>query len=158
MLLSGILALVCSCNNLNNNGDAELTGSIYGTWVLDNLTIEASTSVISDGSLNTSVIDFTKTTPCYLVLGDDMMASARMGWDLELSAYSFSEESKTVRFNKSLSVSDDGKAMVLVGTYQVTELTPAKLVLRQPDFNIDIPGLFSSHQTAIYSFHRETKD
>ena len=85
------------------------------------------------------------------------MATAQFGWDLEMSSYSYDAEKNTIRFNKSLDVSDDGKAMVLVGTYDITELTPDKLTLRQPDVSIDIPGLFSSHQTAIYAFHRTTE-
>ena len=154
MALTGIFALVCSCDILNNNGDEDETGSIYGTWVLDNLTIEASSSVAGSGSQNNSVIDFTNTTPCYLII-DELVATAQMGWDVELSGYTFNAEQKTITFNRSLSVPDDGKAMVLVGLYDITELTANKLVLRQPDFNIDIPGIFSSHQTAIYSYHRK---
>ena len=131
---------------MNNDGDDHQTGSIYGTWVLDNLTIEASSSVIGSGSQNNSVIDFTNTTPCYLIIGD--VATARMGWDVEMSGYTYDAGQKTIRFNKSLSVSDDGKAMVLVGLYDIIELTADKLVLRQPDFNIDIPE---------YSYHRQTE-
>ena len=86
------------------------------------------------------------------------MASGRMGLDVELSGYSYDSNKNAIRFNRSISVSNDGKAMVLVGAYEITELTPTTLVLRQPDFNIDVPGLFSSHQTAIYAFHRVPND
>ena len=80
-----------------------------------------------------------------------------MGWDVEMTTFVYDATQMKLKFNDGLSVSDDGKAMVLVGTYDIRVLTPTRLVLRQPDFNIDIPGLFSSHQTAIYTFHR-TKD
>lgn len=155
LLLAGMMAMVCSCDEFNGGDDP--AGSIYGYWKLDKLTIEASTSVIGNGNLNTSAIDFTN-TPCYLFLGEDLMASGRMGLDLELSGYSYDAKQQAIRFNRSISVSNDGKAMVLVGTYEITELTLNTLVLRQPDFNIDIPGLFSSHQTAIYAFHRVAND
>lgn len=155
MLLAGLLGMTCSCNLLNGD-DAQASGSIFGTWKLDKLTIEASASVVGSGSQNTSVIDFTGNS-CYLNLSDKFLATAQFGWDLEMSSYSYDAEKNTIRFNKSLDVSDDGKAMVLVGTYDITELTPDKLTLRQPDVSIDIPGLFSSHQTAIYAFHRTTE-
>jgi len=154
LLLVGFSAAVCSCEGLINGNTEEQAGTIYGTWVLDQLTIEASASVIGNGSQNTSVIDFTN-APCYLVLGDNMVATAQMGLDIELSGYSYDSEARKVRFNDDLSVSNDGKAMVLIGVYEITELTADKLVLRQPDFNIDVPGIFSSHQTAIYAFHRK---
>ena len=74
-------ALVCACGELD--GDEDEPGSIYGYWKLDKLTIEASASVIGNGSLNTSVIDFTS-TPCYLHLAEDMMASGRMRRDFRV--------------------------------------------------------------------------
>lgn len=157
MLLAGLSALVCSCDILNNQNEEEQAGTIYGTWVLDKLTIEASASVIGSGSQNTSVIDFTS-TPAYLDIDETMLATARMGWDVEICTISYNADKMTIRFNDDLSVGDDGKAMVLVGVYEITELTPNTLTLRQPDFNIDIPGIFSSHQTAIYAFHRKTKN
>ena len=155
MLLLGLSAVVCSYENFNHDDDE--TGSIYGTWVLDKLTIEASASVIGSGGQNTSVIDFTH-TPAYLDMDETMLATARMGWDVEICTFSFNADKMTVRFNDDLSVSNDGKAMVLVGLYEITELTANTMTLRQPDFNIDIPGIFSSHQTAIYAFHRKPKD
>lgn len=156
MLILSLSALVCACDPTQQNGEETTTGSLYGTWQLDTLTIEASASVIGNGSLNTSVIDFTKTTPCYLNV-TEALATARMGWDVEMTTFVYDATQMKLKFNDCLSVSDDGKAMVLVGTYDIRVLTPTRLVLRQPDFNIDIPGLFSSHQTAIYTFHR-TKD
>ena len=39
MLLAGLSALVCSCDILNNQNEEEQAGTIYGTWVLDKLTI-----------------------------------------------------------------------------------------------------------------------
>lgn len=155
LILASMAALVCACGELD--GDEDEPGSIYGYWKLDKLTIEASASVIGNGSLNTSVIDFTN-NPCYLHLAEDMMASGRMGLDVELSGYSYDSNKNAIHFNRSISVSNDGKAMVLVGSYEITELTLNTLVLRQPDFNIDVPGLFSSHQTAIYAFHRVPND
>ena len=153
MLFLSLSAVVCACDPTRQDGEETTTGSLYGTWQLDTLTIEASASVIGSGSLNTSVIDFTKTTPCYLSI-TEVMATARMGWDVEMATFVYDATKMKIKFNDDLSVSDDGKAMVLVGSYDITELTPARLVLRQPDFNIDIPGLFSSHQTAVYSYHR----
>jgi len=158
LLLAGISVLAVSCDETHrNNNENEATGSICGTWVLDTLTIEASASVIGNGSTNTSIIDF-KNTPCYLNLSENAMATARMGLDIEMSAYSYDQKAATLFFKNSMSVSNDGKAMVLVGTYEVTCLTSGRLVLRQPDFNIDIPGLFSSHQTAVYAYHRKVEN
>lgn len=152
VLLAGLLAALCSCDPLNNNGQ-EKEGTLYGSWKLDTLTIEASASVIGSGAQNTSNIDFTRNSG-YLYLSDSNMATVKLGWDVEMSAFTYDATKNTIHFNKSMDVSDDGKAIVLVGSYEITRLTPDHLVLRQPDFNIDIPGLFSSHQTAIYKFHR----
>lgn len=156
VLLAGLLAALCSCDPLNNN-DQEKEGTLYGSWKLDTLTIEASASVIGSGAQNTSNIDFIGNSG-YLYLSDANMATVKLGWDVEMSSFTFDAAKKTIHFNKSMDVSDDGKAIVLVGTYEIIRLTPDHLALRQPDFNIDIPGLFSSHQTAIYKFHRVVGD
>jgi len=149
--LAGIAAMICSCEE--TDGDATGAAPLYGVWVLDNLTIEASTSVTGS---QTTVIDYAR-TPAYLTLDENLVATARMGLDLEVAKYSFDVSTNTVSFSESLSVSNDGKAMILTGAYEVTTATATQLVLRQPDFSIDIPGLVSANQTAIYTFHKETE-
>ena len=52
MLILSLSALVCACDPTQQNGEETTTGSLYGTWQLDTLTIEASASVIGNGSLN----------------------------------------------------------------------------------------------------------
>ena len=46
MLILSLSALVCACDPTQQNGEETTTGSLYGTWQLDTLTIEASASVI----------------------------------------------------------------------------------------------------------------
>ena len=90
VLLAGLLAALCSCDPLNNN-DQEKEGTLYGSWKLDTLTIEASASVIGSGAQNTSNIDFTGNSG-YLYLSDANMATVKLGWDVEMSSFTFDEK------------------------------------------------------------------
>ena len=149
LLLAGLVAAVCSCDNYLHTGDQ--TGLLYGTWALDKLTVGTGTSLIGDGSMTYTEVNF---TDCYLTLNKGLIATANMGFDVDATAFSYDAEKKTIRFDESISVGNDGKAMVLVGTYNVTELTDNRLVLDQPDLNIEIPGIATAHQSASYAFHR----
>ena len=158
MLIASVLTVFWSCNGENGKNNTtpdeqEEPPTVFGYWVLDNLTVEASSSIIGSGGANTSVIDFTR-TPCHLKLAENFTATGSMGWDISISKYTLSSDGKTISFDRTISVSDDGKAMVLAGSYEIIELTYDKLVLRQPDIVVSIPGIFSAQQTAIYSYTR----
>ena len=155
-LTKGLFAIACiaisavSCykDGPQNGGDA----SIYGKWMLDTQTIILEASVSGSGSDNKTVVDFGG-TGCYLELGDEG-AAAYMGFKIDVSTFSYNAESKRIDFPRGLSVSDNGKAFVLAGSYDVTELTDDRLVLKQEDFGVSI-GSVKATQTAIYEFHRK---
>ena len=156
-LTKGLLAIACiavsavSCykDGPDNGGDA----SIYGKWMLDTQTVLIETSVAGSGSNNKTVVDFGG-TGCYLELGNEG-AAAYLGFDIDVSTFSFNAESKRIDFPRGLSVSDNGKAFVLYGSYDVTELTDSKLTLKQTDIGVSIGSIVSANQTAIYEFHKK---
>lgn len=156
-LTKGLLAIACiavsavSCykDGPDNGGDA----SIYGKWMLDTQTLLIETSVAGSGSNNKTVVDFGG-TGCYLELGNEG-AAAYLGFDIDVSTFSFNAESKRIDFPRGLSVSDNGKAFVLYGSYDVTELTDSKLTLKQTDIGVSIGSIVSANQTAIYEFHKK---
>ena len=43
----------------------------------------------------------------------------------------------------------------LLGSYDVTELSENKLILKQTDINVSIGSIVSANQTATYEFHRK---
>ena len=156
MILPGLLLTFNSCNKENpNQKEEEEAPTVFGAWHLDKLTIEASSSVIGSGGSASTDIDFSRTN-CRLVLDESqMLASARLGLDIDVTSFTFDESTNIIKFGNTLSVSDDGKAMVLTGAYDVIELTDSSLVLKQQDIDVSVPGLFTAHQTAIYTYHRE---
>lgn len=156
-LTKGLLAIACiavsavSCykDGPDNGGDA----SIYGKWMLDTQTVLIETSVAGSGSNKKTVVDFGG-TGCYLELGNEG-ATAYLGFEIDVSTFSFNAESKRIDFPRGLSVSDNGKAFVLYGSYDVTELTDSKLTLKQTDIGVSIGSIVSANQTAIYEFHKK---
>ena len=128
-------------------------GTIVGSWHLQCQTITTETTI--NGSIHTtsSVVDFTKEN-CRLVLGKKYTAQAQFNLEIEVSSFTYDPETSIIHFRKGLSVSDNGKAMVLAGDYIVT-VDETNLVLAQKDFNLSLGSLLSGNQKAVYEFRRE---
>lgn len=151
LAIACVVSLASSCYKENATGDD--ASAIYGQWMLDTETVIIEASVSGNGTTNRTVVDFTG-TGCCLELGVEG-ASARMGWDMAVTLFSYDAGSRRIDFPRGLSVSDDGKALVLIGSYDVTELTDKKLVLTQKSIGVSIGSILDATQTATYEFHKK---
>ena len=156
-LTKTLIAIACmavsavSCYK-DGPGKGNEPGSICGTWVLDTKTVLIETSFGGNDNQNKTEIDF-KGLDCRLSLEYDLLAHAAFGYQMEVTTYSFDTESNRLDFSRQLSVSSNGKAMVLVGQYEVTQLTQDKLVLTQKS-GVTI-GTSSAYEVTTYDFHRQ---
>ena len=139
--------LSCSCEPMEKTGDQ--TGTVVGSWRLETCLIEVKTTVNGNTSVNSSTTNYSG-DHVYLFLGEKFLATGYYNLEMEAAAYNYDAEKGTIRFSDGISVSDNGKAMVLLGTYQV-EITGNKMVLKQA-FGVEA----ASRQTA-YIFHREER-
>lgn len=69
--------------------------------------------------------------------------------------FNYNESSQRIEFPKGLDKGDDGKAIVLLGVYDV-KLNGDNLVLSQPEASIGISGYGASERSTYY-FHRAPK-
>ena len=120
-------------------------------------TLETGASISgSDGNARTITVDFTG-SGCKLVLDEDLIAAGRMGFEMEVTSYSYDPDSKRIDFARRISVADYGKSMVLQGAYDVKELSRSRLVLSQSDEQ-HFGKIISAKETSTYEFHRATED
>ena len=153
LVLAALSFAAVSCYK---NG-AEDVNSICGTWILDTYTLETGSSISGSGDASRSVnVDFTG-TGCKLVLDEDLLAAGRMGYEMEVTSYSYDPDSKRIDFARKISVAEHGKAMVLQGAYDVKELTRSRLVLSQSDEQ-HFGKIVSASETSTYQFHRATEE
>ena len=153
LVCSFLSSLAVSCYK----NKAEDDTAIYGTWILDTYTLETDTSISeSSGNGRTVTVDFTD-SGCKLVLDEDLVAAGRMGFEMEVTSYSYDPDSKRIDFARRISVADYGKSMVLQGAYDVKELSRSRLVLSQSDKQ-HFGKIISAKETSTYEFHRATED
>lgn len=155
--VASLSILAMSCNRLDNpTGD--VTGTLYGTWVLDTYTFELGGSKDDQSGSIPIVVPYFKNTT--MTFHEDLKVTAGMGWEVDWSNYSYNAEKKQIVFDRMIEVSDDGQIMVLYGAFDVLELSETKLVLRQPYVNtgkITLPSgtVISSTAMSRYTFHRK---
>ena len=160
------LALFTSCekSGVDHTGDA--TGKIYGRWALDtkNVVTEATT----DGKTTTETKDTDFSADhFYLLLSEPQVALAKEGTlltfdidDVDGGTFSYNAETNQISFNKMLRLQKgflDAHVMTLYGTFDVLELTDAKLVIRQTQ-KVTLGDYIDAKQTTTYSFHRLAAD
>ena len=132
-----------SCDKgVTNTGD--LTGNLYGIWMLDSKTVDKET---------VKTTDFTS-EHFYLCLNEIRMAFGKTGSltgfdldhvDVDFSWYSYNDVKHQISFEKLIALTQGLKeVMRLYGTYDVLELSNDKLVISQT----------SGSKTTTYSFHR----
>ena len=153
---AALLLNACDAAGIDDPEIPDGPESIVGSWHLQSLTVETETTINGSVHTNSSVTDFTKEN-CRLVLGKNHSATAQFNFEVEIGAYSYDPETSTIRFKNGLSVSDNGKAMVLVKDYTV-EVDDITMVLIQKDLSIGLGSLFSGNERAIYHFRREKSE
>ena len=158
-IFSTILIALCavlafsSCETLDP--DKDFSGTIYGFWVVDKLVVDASLTINGTTTSNTSTIDFTNE---YCRLNLDTSHIATLWFNLEWpdsEKFSYDESTKRIEFKKGLDKGDDGKAIVLLGIYDV-KLEGDTMVLSQPEASVGIGGYGASERSTYY-FHRAPK-
>lgn len=134
-----------SCEKgVTNTGD--LTGTLYGIWMLDSKTIDKET---------TKTTDFTS-EHFYLCLNEIRMAFGKTGAltsldldhvDVDFSWYAYNDQKHQISFDDPIILTQGiREVMRLYGTYDVLELSENNLVLSQYS---ELTG-----KTTTYSFHR----
>lgn len=142
-----------SCETLDP--DKDFSGTIYGFWVVDKLEVDASVTINGTTTSHKSTTDFTKE---YCRLNLDTSHLATLWFNLEFpdtEKFNYDESKQRIEFPKGLDKGDNGKAVVLLGVYDVT-LNGDNLVLSQPEASIGIGGYGASERSTYY-FHRAPK-
>ena len=155
MAMAAICAILAfnSCETLDP--DKDFSGTIYGFWVVDKL--EVNTSLTINGTTNTTTTTTNYNTE-YCRLNLDTSHIATLWFNAEwpdTETFSFDESTMKIEFKKGLDKGDNGKAIVLLGIYEVI-LNGDNMILRQPEAGIEIAGYGGSEQ-AVYYLHRAPK-
>lgn len=138
-----------SCETLDP--DKDFSGTIYGFWVVDKLEVEASITVNGNTTSSTNTTDFSKDY-CRLNLDPSNIATLWYGIKFDMEAFSYDENTKKITFPEGADVGNNGKAIVLLGVYDV-ELNGDQMIFRQPESSITI-GNSGASERATYYFHR----
>ena len=144
------MALLTSCgvNRVSHTGD--FTGSIYGVWALESKSVVPAGTVGQDAQ---NQVDYSG-VHFYLSLSEPRIALAKKGSftqldlddvDVDGSQFSFNASQKRISFTKTLWLTEGLRyEMRLSGTYQVVEMSRAKLVLQKEALGV----------RTVYSFRR----
>ena len=158
-IISTILIGVCaafifsSCEPLNREDDEP--GTPYGFWVVDKLVVEASITINGNTTSTTNTTDFSSEY-CRLQLGKTNYATLWFNFEFpDTEAFNYNASTGMIEFKKGLDKGDNGKAIVLLGIYEV-ELKGDNMVLRQPEASIGVFG-YGASERATYYLHRAPK-
>ena len=157
-----LLPIACDPEPLPNTPD--LTGNLYGYWVLDTKTVDAVTTQNGKTTTDHSETDFTG-DHFLLYLTDFMVAFAQEGTvltfdidDVDGARYSYNANLHQISFEKLLSLSKgflNPKVMSLFGKYDIIELSEGKLILKKEETTT--LGSYSTVTTTVYSYHRHVE-
>ena len=157
ILAAAILACAAlvftSCETLDP--DKDFSGTIYGFWVVDKVVVDASLTINGTTTSHTSTTDFSGE---YCRLNLDTSHIATLWFNLEWpdsETFTYDESAQRIQFKKGLDKGDDGKAIVLLGIYDVT-LDGNNMVLSEPEASVGI-GDYGASERATYYFHRAPK-
>lgn len=145
--------LFSSCETLDPDND--FSGTPYGFWVVESLTVNASTTINGNTTTHSSTTDFTKDY-CRLNLDPVGMGSLWYNWDFDMETFSYDETKARITFKESLNAGDNGKAIVMLGIYEV-ELDGDRMILRQPEAAIG-GSQYGVSEQAIYTLRRAPKN
>ena len=155
IILIGVFAAFtfCGCEPLNREDDEE--GTPYGFWVVDKLVVEASVTINGNTTSTTNTTDFSSEY-CRLQLSKSNYATLWFNLEFpDVEAFTYNASTGIMEFKKGLDKGDNGKAIVLLGLYEV-QVNGDHLVLRQPEAAIGVFGYGASEQ-ATYYLHRAPK-
>lgn len=142
-----------SCETMDP--DKDFSGTLYGFWVVDKLVVDASVTINGTTTSHTSTTDFSGE---YCRLNLDTSNIATLWFNLEWpdsETFIYNAETKRIEFKKGLDKGDNGKAIVLLGIYDVI-LEGDNLILSQPESAIEI-GDYGASQRSTYYLHRAPK-
>ncbi len=155
-VFSTILIAACAVLAFNactaTDPDENLAGTPYGFWVVDQLTVE--TEAVVNGTAN-KVTSNTDYSDVYGRLYLDKSNLAQVWCNLfhtDIETFTYDATTKRITFKESLDASDDGKAIVFLGIYDVT-LSGDKMILSQPEASIG-NDQYALKERAIYTLHR----
>lgn len=155
ILLVGICAAfaLSSCETMDP--DKDFSGTPYGFWVVDKLEVEASITINGNKTSATNTTDFS-TEYCRLRLDTSNIATLWFNFEVpDFETFSYDKSKGQIFFKEGLDKGDNGKAIVLLGTYDVI-LEGDNMILRQPEAGIEIDD-YGASQRATYYFHRAPK-
>ena len=157
-----ILAIACclcaafcfsSCNTVDPENETD--GTPYGFWVVDSLNVEVSTTINGNTTRHNSKTDFTRDY-CRLYLDDYGVASLWYNFDLDVETFSYVESNKRITFKEGLNAGDNGKAIVLLGMYDVA-YSGDNMIFSQPEASIG-GSTYGASERATYYLHRAPKN
>ena len=134
--------------------DKDFSGTPYGFWIVDKLEVEVGTTINGTTTTHKSTTDFSGDY-CRLNLDTSLMASLWYNFDLDLETFLYDASATRITFRESLNAGDNGKAIVLLGVYDVT-LDGDTMVLSQPEAAVGVLG-FGASEKATYYLHRAPK-
>ena len=155
-ILIGICAAMffCSCVPLEREDDEP--GTPYGFWVVDKLVVDASVTINGNTTTTTNTTDFSSE---YCRLNISKTNFATLWFNLEFpdtEAFTYNASTGIMEFKKGLDKGDNGKAIVLLGIYEV-EVKGDNMILRQPEASVGIFG-YGASERATYYFHRAPRN
>ena len=161
LMFAAIALLPTACNPEPLPNTPDLSGNLYGTWVLDTKTVDNVTTQDGKTTSDSSSTDFTGDN-FMLRLTDFLVAFAQEGSvltfdidDVDEAKYSYNSDLHQISFEKALVLSKgflNAKVMNLFGKYDVLELSGSKLVLKKEETTT--LGSYSTTTTTVYSYHR----
>ncbi len=141
-----------SCETLDP--DKDFSGTPYGFWIVDKLEVEVGTTINGTTTTHKSTTDFSSDY-CRLNLDTSFMASLWYNLDLDLETFTYDASAMRITFRERLNAGDNGRAVVLLGIYDVT-LDGDTMVLSQPEASIGGES-YGVSERATYYFHRAPK-
>ena len=154
-ILIGVCAalLFCSCEPLNREDDEP--GTPYGFWVVDKLVVEASITINGNTTSTTNTTDFSSEY-CRLLLSKSNLATLWFNLEFpDVESFRYDASTGMMEFKKGLDKGDNGKAIVLLGIYEV-QVNGDNMILRQPEASIGVFG-YGASERATYYLHRAPK-
>ena len=154
-VLIGICAAFAlySCEPLDREDDVD--GTPYGFWVVDKLVVEASVTINGNTTSTTNTTDFSSEY-CRLQLAQSNYATLWFNLEFpDVESFTYNASTGVMEFKKGLDKGDNGKAIVLLGIYNV-QVNGDNMILSQPEASVGVLG-YGASERATYYFHRAPK-
>ena len=157
MILIGVCAALAFSSCETMDPDKDFSGTPYGFWVVDKLDVEVSLTILGNTTKTTHTTDYT-TQYCRLNLDTSNYATLWFNFEApDIEKFTYDESTGKITFTKGLDKGDNGKAIVLLGIYDVT-LNGDNMILHQPEASTgDIFGYGGASEQATYYLHRAPK-